>query len=305
VYLDAPWQKYLVNVYGDEDLKAQLLATYHATWSQGGDGRGFHEILRDGATFFSSDDHELWNNAPNKTATVRQTWWPLGDGGRSWLRTATALYDLFQTPTRSASFRIGPLSFRVLDTRMARTADTSAFAAPEELAALRAWVEALPGPGVLVLGQPVLVDRTGVMGRFFDRSLADYAQYAELVRILHGARHDVLVLTGDVHFGRVAGCTLASGASLIEVIASPFELVDAAVGGTWRPPPGLFPAFAMPGVPRSTVWVDTSHRVTTNHFATLEFNAHGGRTRMSVRSWPIPVTAQAPESTVVYRHELG
>ena len=93
VYLDAPFPKFLTH-FGDEDLKAELLATYLSTWFQGGNGSGFSELLRAGAAFMSSDDHEYWNNAPERGLLVRNTWF--GGGRATWLRLATALYETFQ-----------------------------------------------------------------------------------------------------------------------------------------------------------------------------------------------------------------
>jgi hypothetical protein len=305
VYLDAPFPRYLYNLYRDDALRAELLGTYVATWTQGGDRRGFSEVLRDGATFFSSDDHEVWNNAPMPTATVRATWWPFGDHGAAWLRMATELFDGFQSSTRSASFKVGRLSVRVLDTRLARMRDRSQFVAPRELAGLGAWVDALEGPGALVIGQPIFAEPAGWRGNFTDWGLADYDQYADLVRILMRARHDLLVLTGDVHFGRVSGCTLPSGASLVEVIASPFALVDPRVGGHWRPPPPVFPALPVAGVTQAAIWHNDAHRLATNQFATLEFSADGSRVLTSVKSWPIPPLGRAPTSTLVFQKPLS
>jgi hypothetical protein len=194
---------------------------------------------------------------------------------------------------------------RVLDTRLARMRDRSQFVAPRELAALGAWVDALEGPGALVIGQPIFAEPAGWRGNFTDWGLADYDQYADLVRILMRARHDLLVLTGDVHFGRVSGCTLPSGASLVEVIASPFALVDPRVGGHWRPPPPVFPALPVAGVTQTAIWHNDAYRLATNQFATLEFSADGSRVLTSVKSWPIPPLGRAPTSTLVFQKPLS
>jgi hypothetical protein len=304
VYLDAPFPKYLYNLFGDDDLQAELLATYITTWTQQGDGRGFGELLRVGATYFSSDDHEIWNNAPSPTPIVRATWWPFGDRGAAWLRIAGGLYDTFQTSSRSHSFKVGRLSFRILDIRLGRTSDRSRFMDAAEVASLADWVARLDGPGVLVCGQPIFVPTTGMKGHLTDWGLADFGQYADIVRILLGSEHDLLLLTGDVHYGRVAGCRLPSGASLIEIIASPFALIDKRFGGTWYAPPELFPAAAIPGAPQSPIWVAMNHQLAEPHFATLEFAADGPRVRLSVRAWPIPAPGRAPTSTFVFRQLL-
>ena len=305
VYLDAPFPRYLYTVFGEDDLQAELLATYLATWTQAaGDGRGFAELLRHGATWFGSDDHEIWNNAPLPTPLVRATWWPFGDRGAAWSRIATALYDDFQTPLRSAGFRVGRLSFHVLDTRLGRSMDRARFAPQDALTELDEWVTGLDGPGVLVLGQPIFVKPTRVKGHFTDWGLADFDQYADLVRTLFRSQHDVLVLTGDVHYGRVAGCALPSGASLIEVIASPLALVDERVGGRWHAPPQVFPQAAIPGTTQSEVWFEKDHDLATTQFATLEFSADGSRVLASVRAWPIPAPGDQPTSRLVLQRPL-
>ncbi|MDQ3937347.1 MAG: hypothetical protein M3253_01560, partial [Chloroflexota bacterium] len=97
VYLDTPPGRFLWTVHAEQDLRAELLARYVAAWTQDLTAGGFNRILRDGATFFTSDDHELWNNAPNRTPLVRATWWPGGDRGAAWQRIATELFDMFQT----------------------------------------------------------------------------------------------------------------------------------------------------------------------------------------------------------------
>lgn len=304
VYLDAPFPRYLYNIYGEDDLQAELLATYVATWTQAGDGRGFAELLRHGANYFGSDDHEVWNNAPSPTATVRATWWPFGDRGAAWWRIANELYDDFQTAQDSASFRVGRLSFHVLDTRLARSKDRARFAPGAALAALDAWVLALDGPGVLVVGQPIFAKQAGIKGNFTDWGLADFGQYPDLVRTLFRSQHDLLVLTGDVHFGRVASCRLPSGASLTEIIASPFALVDQRVGGHWKQPPEVFPETAVPGTTRSGIWFEKTHMLAANQFATLEFSAYGSRVLVSVRAWPIPAPGHQPTSTLVLQRPL-
>ena len=305
VYLDAPFPRYLFNVFGEDALRAELLASYVSTWTQGGDGKGFYELLRSGATYFGSDDHEVWNNAPLPTPLVRTTWWPFGDFGAAWSRLATGLYDQIQTEDRLASFEIGRLSFRVLDTRLDRSRDRKLFCRPEDLSAVGRWVEGLRGPGVLVVGQPIFAEPTGIKGFITDFGLVDHSQYGDLARILSRSQHDLLVVTGDVHFGRVAGCQLASGASLVEVIASPFALVDPAVGGHWRKPPSVFPPYSIPDTTPRAVWFNDTHKLAKNQFATLEFSADGSRVLASVRAWEIPEPGHAPASVLVHQQRLS
>ena len=302
VYLDAPFARFLKSILSGEELRAELLETYLATWTQDGPGAGFAQVLRHGATFFSSDDHELWNNAPSRSPAVINSWFA---GPREEFRSlATALYDHFQGPRRSARLDIGRLSVLVEDTRMDRASDRSTLMPEQRMRELRRWLEGLAGPGILVLGQPVLSARAGWRGHFLDWALPDFRQYDELVRALQGSRHDIVVLTGDVHYGRVAGCRLPSGAQLVEVIASPFALVDARLGHDWHGPPGRFPDCAIPGTSASTVWVDERYREARDHFATVGFSDAGNTVRMDVQAWPIGSPSLPPRPGSVYSTDL-
>lgn len=305
VYLDAPAFRYL-RFFGEEDLRAELLSKYVETWGQLGAASGFARLLREGATYFLSDDHEFWNNAPMKTPLVRNTyWWPIGDSGASWKRIASELYRLFQAPGLSATFKVGRLSFRVLDTRLARAHDRSLLVPVDEMAALEQWVLALDGPGVLVVGQPMFVREAGPRGNLFDWGLPDFGQYGHFVRALQRSQHDVLILTGDVHYGRVSTCRMAGGAMLIEIVASPFALVDPHARGKWAEPPGMFPAVPVAGATQAPTGFRSAHHLEDNHFATLEFWADGPRVRVAVRAWPIPQAGGPPAPTEVFDQLLN
>ena len=55
---------------------------------------------------------------------------------------------------------------------------------PAQFEALRAWVHGLPGPGALVLGQPIFTAEAGLKGYIADWGLPDYHQYRDLVALL-------------------------------------------------------------------------------------------------------------------------
>ena len=143
VYLDAPWQHFLLKTHSEAELRTEFLETYLRGWSQAGPSMGFSELLRHGATYFSSDDHDLWNNAPNTSVIARDTW--TAAGRERWHRSASELYQTFQTPKLVDTFAVGSLSFLVLDTRMQRKADRSAFMPDESMQALEAWVNGCKG----------------------------------------------------------------------------------------------------------------------------------------------------------------
>jgi hypothetical protein len=281
VYLDSPWHHFLIS-HSCEELEARFLGNYTKTWSQ---TDGFHRLLKDGANYFCSDDHELWNNAPNRAAFIKDTW-PLFDKRECWLRAACSLYQVFQTPFLTTSFAVAPVSFFIADTRMQRKDDRSSFMPTAALDALRDWIEGLRGPGVLVLGQPILRARTGFWGRFSDWSLPDFDQYETLVRELVRSRHSLVIVTGDVHYGRIARCDLLSGGELIEIITSPLSLVDKKAEGSWEAAPDNLPPFEMSGLPKTRVSTE-AFETNRAHFLTLEFRTHGAGVVLDVRFWPI------------------
>ena len=112
-----------------------------------------------------------------------------------------------------------------------------------------------------------------------------------------------MILTGDVHFGRVATCQLPSGIELIEVISSPLSLVDKAVGGNWQQAPDYFPAIEIPGLTSTPVRTET-YAVTTNHFVTIEFSAVGSAVSLAARAWPIAEGGTIEKSSVVFERRI-
>ena len=282
VYLDSPWYNFLLHAYSRQELAALFFKNYTKTWGQ---APGFNLLLKDGANYFASDDHEYWNNAPTRAPYVRDTW-PLFDKREDWLQVARDLYRVFQTPAVTTTFAVEPVSFFIADTRFNRRDDRSDFVLSADLDRVTAWVEGLEGPGVLALGQPILQPKSGVLGRFTDWTLSDFEQYGALVRALARSRHSLVVVTGDVHYGRIARCELRPGVELIEIITSPLSLVDKSAAGNWVAAPKTFPPFEVPGmtkVPVTTAPFETNH----GHFLTLEFQTDGAGVGLRVRFWPI------------------
>ena len=168
---------------------------------------------------------------------------------------------------------------------------------PTAEAEVAAWVSGLDGPGVMVVGQPLLQTTSSlVKGTFADWNLPDYEQYNSLVRIVAASRQSLVVLTGDVHFGRVARARLASGKELIEIISSPMALVDDKARGTWAEAPDRFPASSGSGLARGDVATDARFKATDAHFLTLEFTRRGPGADLRLRYWPVLPDASTPSS---------
>lgn len=289
VYLDAP----VFNPFRDEEswLATDFMQKYLGTWSDRSSGRlGYQILLENGGTYFTADDHEFWNNYPNWTTLIPNTW---SEGGRQrWKRVALALFQDFQAESaevagRPRQFQVGKLSFFVADTRVFRREGDLDFMPADAIASLEEWVRSLVGPGVLVVGQPLFHNPSGWLAkRFEDRALSNYRQYKRLVRTLFQSKHSILLLTGDVHYGRVSVCELNPSARpvrLIEVIASPASLVNPLVGGKSEDAPPLFPPLAVPGIVQQPV--HTMYRTAENHFATLHFNRTGNTVSFVTRFW--------------------
>jgi hypothetical protein len=159
------------------------------------------------------------------------------------------------------------------------------------------WIQNLSGPGVLVVGQPIFRDKTGrLQGTFGDWNLPDYDQYGQLAPLLAQSTHSIVILSGDVHYGRIAWCSPTSAGELIEVISSPMSLVDKKAEGAWEKAPSLFPPFALPGVVRAQVHTLAKETFSPidSHFLTLEFAATGAQIRMVVRLWPLGRQGPSP-----------
>jgi hypothetical protein len=98
---------------------------------------------------------------------------------------------------------------------MHRERGTERFMLDADLDRLVEWLAGLRCPGVLVLGQPLHAIPVSRWKGLFetidiitDINLPAFTQFARLAQALQRAPHDVCVLSGDVHFGRVASVEL-------------------------------------------------------------------------------------------------
>ncbi len=303
VYLDDPSIYFLKNTHSYNDLEDLLFSNYAKTWTQNRLSTGFQQFLQTGANFFSSDDHEFWNNAPNRATLIRDSW--RERGRNNWLEISRNLLGIFQTASARTEFNVGTLSFFIADTRINRECDRSKFISQSDLSALNNWVDNLEGVGVLVIGQPIFSKKAGFFGgRFGDWNLPNYDQYDDFVRILMKSEHSILVLTGDVHYGRIAQCQIKPGIEIYEIISSPTALVNPLVGGSWDEAPTRFPAKSIPGVVKKEV-INHNYQQTKNHFLLLSFYKNGAATRVIPKVCEIKGSGIPPEPVKIEEFELS
>lgn len=291
VYLDNPPQDFLNPFRSRNWLENRCFKTYFDAWSQQtAEGGGFGQLLKNGANFFSSDDHEFWNNAPDIGLNV--PFFTLRQKGRDeWWEIASTLYKIFQTvPSAPVRFNIDPLSFCICETRFNRGSGGSDFMSQANLQEIGNWTRSLSGPGILVLGQPLFAKT----GNIKDYGLPDFTrQYEELKGYLRESQHSIVILTGDVHFGRIAFTDLRLDlqTKLYEVISSPMQLVPGAKA-TYAGAPDVF----------GKVSSEFNFSQGRDHFLTLEFRAKSPQTvAMFPRYWPIAKAGMPIQSQDILR----
>ena len=301
VYLDAPSIWTVSPAMNDDELRRRLIESYLATWAQ---EPGFHALLADGPNLFTSDDHDYWNNAPHWSITAPVT---LDEGQRGkWWTAAHDMYRAFQRPMPPGTTTVDMegLSICLADTRTDRTQDQRAFMLDDDLERIGKWAKSLSAPGCLVVGQLLFTGSAGWKGRFTDWGLPDFKQYPRLLEALGRAEHSIIVLTGDVHYGRVAVCEVVPGREIVEVVASPLSLVAPIPKNEWHPAPDQYPDEAVAGRIQRPIRTEGGYRLNSNHFATIELTRGGaGRwTRMRVRAWPTALNGALPVATKEFIH---
>jgi hypothetical protein len=163
---------------------------------------------------------------------------------------------------------------------------------------LTSWIAGLTAPGILVIGQPIFANTAGWLGQIADWNLPDFSQYAELCRALLTSPQSVVVLTGDVHYGRVARAVTLRGTEILEIISSPMSRVTGGGGPDWHAAPAMFPDEALPGVDRVPITTVSTWSRGVNHLLTLELWQEGGRFRIRARSWETAPDAGSPSQPV-------
>jgi hypothetical protein len=238
---------------------------------------------------FLADDHEFWNNYPYPSLLSSLS----RDDPELYRRGAQALFSLFQsvalgaTPPTFQQFSVGDppqISFATLDARYHRTRDRSF--APGDLKAVDRWLRGLTCPGVLVLSQPLFDYSTRPWSCTGDAYPANYKDYGELVAAIvrPGIPHDLVILSGDNHGGRIAR-TRVGGRAVWEIISSPLALCYPRLRWHDEPAQREFPRPRRGA--RATLVETFSPLVNCDHFATIDFTRDSGMVAFSVNFWPL------------------
>lgn len=260
VYLD-PMPPPLTREWWKGTPQARTAFIYRRTWTH----PGFGALLKSGMNVFCPDDHDLWND------------YTIEDGEKQKPRedAAKRAIKMFQCVAPLQQFAVPPLRFMVVDTRQQRTLPDSKppeFMAERKLDDVVTWIGEGTGPGVLVLGQPIFGER-GYHGKFGPDIPMYTHQFNRLAKALLNAPSSILVLSGDVHWGRVALARNRRGKSLIEVISSPLGIKPArAASIIARPCRDALPEFSDGSAACAVETIEAS-KVTSAHFATLDFRA--------------------------------
>jgi hypothetical protein len=227
VYLDV-WGPLPVNT------RAGLAGVYERYWGD----EGYQDALAACPSLATCDDHEFWNDYPEPQKHIPYSWGPFRDEASA---AAHELYDAYQAALNPGGRRWFSLSLPqgvsifVTDMRSERTrsdAPNASLMSPAQWAALDAWAESLRGPGVVVFPQPLF--KRG--GSKTDRTILDFPGDAErLGAIFENALrgqygdsrpHDIVILTGDIHTGRLSSANLIGvPGDVHEFVASPTSRV--------------------------------------------------------------------------------
>ncbi|MHC2148642.1 metallophosphoesterase family protein [Pseudomonas sp. 210_17 TE3656] len=268
----------------------------------------FLSWMASGGNLCLPDDHEFWNNYPSQErAGILSAFFqepPAGIDRK--MEQAFLIYQGVLNTDPDELLALGtlvkdhlyyfefpgahaPANFRklfcmlVLDTRTRRSAlDIKAnayqFTDPHWLKDVTQRLAERNGPTVLVTSQSLL-DR----GRGSESNLADYEdQFAALWNALLGCKHQVLLLTGDIHWSRVQEVVRDKKMRHYEVVSSALSRISL-TSVKWR---GLESKVTWPGGCISAK--RTADSFETHTYASLGFTTHDQRLlRCTVRWWEI------------------
>ena len=198
------------------EVRRRIAQDYARHW------QGLGDVLCRGATYMLPDDHEWYNGYPEPDPGNPYLW-PLQDDRlrEAWERTARqGIVNVQQCPVVEFLEFPGDLAICIADMRSYRHPAKGELMKPNDLERVLAWAEGLTTPGVLVCPQPLIVGKSR-----HEANPLDYTRdYCRLLAALGSTGHDIVLMTGDVHYRRMASVKLAvRGAKMHEVVSSPLS----------------------------------------------------------------------------------
>lgn len=275
VYLDIGWDSLSVV---PKEIRDRVANDYALHWQA---LRGMH---RNGGTWFVADDHEYWNNYPfvqGLSPFIQAL--RIKSVKRAWTGTAKDGVMNVQRSQPVRTFDVGQdVSFCIADLRAFRS--KSRILPKVELAKVCDWINNLKMPGVLVLSQPVMDEQGGSSDRNFPSYERDYKL---VVKAIHDANHDVMILSGDIHYSKVSSVEFEGRENkLYEVVSSPLSNLSG-LGGiatncvTKRSRLKHFPPIDIDGVEKAQIKYEEPWRVTST-YSFFDFRYPKRRTKENV-----------------------
>ena len=232
-------------------------AHYRARYEQAWASDRLGDLLRINGHFFMPDDHEYWNDFPRESFYLLQS-------GVSWATTARVAGDAFwanqgywnfppgiaggDRHSRCwASANVGGVPVFLADTRTDRSLpngkrvaarhlsggvappDFPHFMSGDQFQALHTWLSGLQSYGVMIVGQPLATVNGKFLFLITDYALNAYKQQftamMEMIRATLARGITLIVLSGDIHWGRLVEWRRSGGGRLIEYVASPIARI--------------------------------------------------------------------------------
>ena len=285
------------------EIRQRVADDYALHWQAMG------SILSNGGTWMLPDDHEFWNDYPfYKSAIPQLQALRLRHVRKAWDAVATNGVQNIQRSSAFETFTIGKdLSVCIADFRSFR--DDNGFTSPAILKKTIKWASELRSPGVFVTSQPLIVEENES-----EKNLLSYKQqYAALLQAFAASGHDIVLLSGDVHFGRISTTQLGNkkkGPRLIEIIASPlsnltylngiatdkakskpvkFPAPEVCKLNNWKPAKVTYNKLYQVSTKRGNIFSAYPRTRTREHFMTISFsrNTSSGTIDLSANAWRI------------------
>jgi len=296
VYLDIGFDS--LSLWPSE-IRQRIADDYAEHWQALG------SILSRGGTWMLPDDHEYWNDYPFYDSLIPTLLaLKISHVRSNWKRASNDAVKNIQRTKLVDFLEIGDdLSICFADTRSKRK--KSGFLPKDAFRSVTDWAENLESPGVLVTSQPLIVKPNDNEANL----LSFETQYKKLLSALASSGHDIIVLSGDVHYGRIATAELGNGGGkLIEIISSPLSNLTGLNGiatSVAKAKPETFPhsSVDVTGVPSKAVDYDRNYFVgkkkgrllsaypkdrTREHFMTIEFSKNtAGKVKLAAKAWRV------------------